>query len=83
MKSDGGQWRDVALLLLLVALVAMLGVLAPVEVTARIDRPQPRPNTSAVAQTDFPAPVAGSAIGDHYYEWSHGIATFRRGADTR
>jgi hypothetical protein len=71
-----------ALLLLLVALVAMVGVLAPVNDTARIDRPQPEP-TATVAQTDFPAPVAGSAIGDHYHEWSHGIATFRRGADTR
>lgn len=84
MDAEGGRWGKVMLVMLLVALLAMVGVPARVTGTARVETHQPEPAAEApVVVEDAPSPVAASAIGDHYHEWSHAIEFFRRGADTR
>ena len=83
MDAAGERWGNLMLLMLLAALLAMVGVLMPVTGAARINTCQPETVVEPPVTADFPAPVAASAIGEHYHEWSQAIEFFRRGAATR
>ena len=83
MEDDGGRWGNVLLLILLAGLISMVGVLTPVTATARAYIVMPEPTVEATQIEVGPTPVAATAIGDHYHEWSMAVELFRRGAGTR
>ena len=81
MDADGGRWGN---LVLMVLLVALLGMMIPVTTAARAGMASVYGNAEkpwvieAVGQ-ELPAPLAASAIGDHYHEWSRAIDLARGG----